>query len=63
MAKKEECECKPMHKPQCMGTMLLIVGILVVLNSMYGWLSWGMFIGGLIALKGIMMFLHPCCKK
>jgi len=61
MEKKETCKIGH-HTPACMGVMLVVLGALVVLNDVYSWLTWGTFIGGLIALKGIMMFAHPCCK-
>jgi hypothetical protein len=61
MAKKEMCEN---HSKKCMATTLIILGILIVLKDLY-WknLSWAVFIGGLIILKGLMKILHPACKK
>ena len=50
------------HTPGCAGAMLLVLGVLIVLNDMNNWFTWGTFIGALIALKGILMFIHPCCK-
>ena len=47
----------------CYGGMLIVLGILVLLNAMYSWFTWGVFIGGIIILKGIILALHnKMCK-
>lgn len=47
---------------RCWGGMLLALGVLIVLNDLWAMLSWGMFIGVIIALKGLIKLLMPTCK-
>lgn len=50
---KEECNCGAHHNHKWMGACMLLVGALVLLNAYYAWLSWPVFIGILIVLKGL----------
>jgi len=62
MAKKKMV-CGPgMHSPHCVAVKLIILGVLIVLNAVYGWFGWGVFVGGIIGIKGLLMLAHPCCK-
>jgi hypothetical protein len=60
MAKKEMCG---QHSTKCVATTLIVLGILVILKDLY-WknMSWAVFIGGLIVIKGLAKILHPRCK-
>ena len=53
------CSCK-----KHIGIAVLVLGVLILLNALYGWLNWGVFIGGIVAIKGIIMLAHGniCCK-
>ena len=54
--------CESGHQ-KCIGICVLSLGILILLNALYGWLTWGVFIGVVVALKGVILLLHPnCCK-
>ena len=58
--KKNACT---IHSGREIGLCLLILGTLIVLNSIYGWFTWPVFIGGLIGLKGLRLLINPnCCK-
>ena len=57
MATKHACTCTP----QCMGTKLIVLGVLIILNSAYGWFDWAVFIGGIIAIFGLVHVLLPVC--
>jgi len=46
---------------RCIGTKLLLLGVLIGLNSTYGWLTWSMFIGSILVLKGLFLILVPNC--
>ena len=55
--------CSPNGHMSCYSGMLIVLGILVLLNAMYSWFTWGVFIGGIIILKGIILMLHnKMCK-
>ena len=45
------------------GIVMLAVGILILLNEIYSLVSWGMFIGGVIALLGLLKLICPPYKK
>jgi len=62
--KMEEKCCVPTgHGCICKGWCVLILGVLILLNSLYGWLTWGVFVGIIVILKGLMKLLHPkICK-
>ncbi len=68
MAKKKKMSMKEAHKGCCckyMPLKLLVLGVLILLNAHYGWMNWAYFVGGVIALKGLiwMIVAHlPCCK-
>jgi len=57
MAKKEMDKYAAMHKHK--SIVMLVVGILIVLNTIYGWLSWGVFVGGIVALLGLIGLIYP----
>ena len=57
---KEEVSHAAFHKHK--GLVMLVVGILILLNAIYGWFSWGVFVGGIIALLGLLRLVHPKCK-
>ena len=40
-----------------MGLALLVLGVFVMLNEVYSWVSWAVFIGAVIAVKGIVMMV------
>jgi hypothetical protein len=52
-----KCKCSP----RCMGAKVLILGVLILLNAIYGWLSWGVFVGGIIAIIGLVHLIFGCC--
>lgn len=63
--KMENCDCK-CHSHGWRGAVMLLVGALVLLNAYYMWLSWPIFIGILIVLKGLKVLVMPrcnCCDK
>jgi len=69
MAKKKVSKvegkcCAPSgHGCKCMGGSILVLGVLILLNSLYGWLTWGVFIGIIVILKGLIFMFHPkMCK-
>lgn len=49
------------HTPRCMGSMLLVLGVLIILNSVYAWFNWAIFVGGILALKGLLKLTFPVC--
>ena len=44
---------------KCMACKYLVLGVLIVLNAVYAWFGWGVFVGGIIALKGLLMLAKP----
>lgn len=60
MAKEKVCSIHG-HCPKCCGMNMLVLGILIILNAYYGWLTWWYFLGGIIALKGLLKMLMPVC--
>ena len=50
--------CAPMNHLGCCGVGMIVLGILILLNAIYGWFSWGVFIGGIAILKGIVLLIH-----
>ena len=46
---------------KCHAGKLLVLGVLVILNSMFGFLDWGLFIGGLLVLGGLVKLAKPMC--
>jgi len=66
MAKEKEVKSKNVCESngtchRCWGGMFLVLGVLIVLNDLWAMLSWGMFIGVIIALKGLIKLLMPSC--
>ena len=45
------------------GTMMVILGALILLNVYVMKLGWGTFVGGVFVLAGIAKISHGCCKK
>ena len=58
MAKEKEYGCCS----KCMGIKMLILGVLIILNSYYMWFNWAVFIGGVIAIKGLIGLIMPSSK-
>jgi len=54
-------ECWKMHK-KCMGWKMLVLGILVLANSYWNVVDWATFIGGILAIAGILKLLMPMRK-
>ena len=52
VVKKDSC-CN--HGGIEMG--LFILGVLIIVNAVYSLLSWPMFIGGIIGLKGLILMM------
>ncbi len=47
----------------CMAWGVLILGVLILLNALYGWVTWGVFVGAMVILKGLIWLVHPkVCK-
>ena len=58
-AKMQEC-CK-MHKKH-MGCKMLILGLLILANSSWNIVDWATFIGGIIAIAGLLKLIMPMHK-
>ncbi len=44
--------------------IMIAIGILIILNAIYGWFSWAIFVGGALVLLGIVSkIMTGCCKK
>ena len=56
-------ECCEKHRKYG-GLKMVILGLLILGNIQYAWLSWPAFIGSLIVLAGAGALLMPrtCCK-
>ena len=53
-----------MHK-KMMGCKMLVLGLLVLANSYWNVVDWVTFIGGILAIAGLLKLLvpmHACCK-
>lgn len=46
---------------RCHAGGLIVVGALVLINSVLGLLSWGIFAGGLLVLAGLVKLVKPMC--
>ena len=57
---KKEKECRAFHKHK--SIVMFVIGILITLNALYGWFSWGVFVGGIIALLGLIGIVHSKFK-
>ena len=49
------------HHPRCIGLSKLIIGVLILLNAYYAWLTWDYFIGGLLVILGLLRLVIPVC--
>jgi uncharacterized membrane protein HdeD (DUF308 family) len=58
MAKQEMVHCHP----QCMGTKAFVLGVLILLNATYAFVSWAVFVGGALTLMGLIHMMMPACK-
>ncbi len=56
MAKKG---ADPISFHKCKSGKMVIIGILILLNAIYGLFSWGIFVGGVVALLGLVGLVHP----
>ena len=45
------------------GIMMVVIGVLVILNSIYAWFNWAEFVGGIFVLVGLKLAMINCCKK
>jgi len=64
MVKGKESGMACHHQGMCMkchSGMLLVLGALVLVNSVWNVLSWGIFIGGLLILVGLLKLVKPMC--
>lgn len=50
-----------MHK-RMMGVKMLVLGALILANMYWGILNWVAFIGGVLALWGLIELIMPGCK-
>ncbi len=46
---------------KCHSVKAIVVGLLVLANQIWGFLSWGSFIGGLLVIAGILKLAMPTC--
>ena len=58
---KEKAVCEGGICLKCKGAKLLVVGILVLLNTYYGWMSWAYFVGWILVLVGVLKLICPTC--
>jgi hypothetical protein len=58
MAKKE-ADHMAFHKYK--SGKMLIIGILILLNATYSVVNWGVFVGGVVALLGLLGLVYPKC--
>jgi uncharacterized membrane protein HdeD (DUF308 family) len=54
-------EMHGMHKMK--GTGMLILGLLILANAYWGFLTWGAFIGALLFLGGFIKLVMPHKKR
>ncbi len=60
--KADACCCDP-HRNSCCSIYVIVLGALILLNALLGWLNWGVFIGGIVIIKGLLMLkMNNCCK-
>jgi len=59
---KDQCSCACACKG-CFGTKMIVLGLIVLANAYWNFLSWATLIGILLILAGIIKFAMPCrCK-
>ena len=61
MKAKEGMVCHDGACSKCHAGKLLIVGVLVLANAFWSFLDWGVFIGLLLVLVGLLKLLKPMC--
>jgi len=54
-------ECCGSVCTKCHAGKLIVLGLILIINQLYLNWSWWLLIGGLIALKGVLMLLKPSC--
>ena len=59
--KGEKCDMHEGSCNKCGGAMMLLLGILVLLNANYSLVSWAVFIGIILLIKGLKYIVMPCC--
>ncbi len=47
--------------PACLNSSILLLGVLILLNAYYAWFTWAVFVGGIIAIKGLVGLIMPTC--
>ncbi|MBI4175913.1 MAG: hypothetical protein HY518_01805 [Candidatus Aenigmarchaeota archaeon] len=45
----------------CWSGMAVVVGLIVLANATWDWLDWGMLIGLLLVVKGVLGLAMPAC--
>ena len=45
----------------CWSGMVVVVGLIVLANAYWSWLNWGILIGLLLVVKGVLGFTMPNC--
>ena len=53
--------CKDGICPRCKGAKVFVLGLLVILNAVFAWLDWPLYIGLLITLWGLITMIKPTC--
>lgn len=64
MAKEKEMKGGMCHHGmcgKCHAGKLLILGVLVLVNSLWSIFDWGVLIGGLLILGGVLKLVKPMC--
>ncbi len=46
---------------KCHAGTLLILGVLVLLNTLWSIVSWGVFVGAILILGGLLKLVKPAC--
>ena len=62
MAKDDKMMANHAQHMKHKGFMMIVIGILVILNSMNAWFNWAEFVGGILVLVGIKLLI-VCNKK
>ena len=58
---KGEMMCHHGMCTKCHAGKLLVLGVLVILNTLWSFVSWGIFIGALLVLGGLVKLVKPMC--